>query len=87
MNSEVENVNNPSEGGPVVETTEVSEFSLDINQEYHDFDVAGLSENLLRGIFLLGFEKPSRVQQLGIVKVSSGKDIICQSQSGKNSNI
>ena len=82
-NSDNKSVDNSSEGGPVVESAaEESSFHLDVNKEYSDFDEMGLSENLLRGIFSYGYEKPSKVQQRGIVKVSSGKDIICQSQSG-----
>ena len=39
-------------------------------------------ENLLRGIFAYGFEKPSSVQKNGIVPVIEGKDCIIQAQSG-----
>lgn len=46
------------------------------------FDTLGIPENILRGIYAYGFEKPSRIQDLAIPKIISGKDIIGQSQSG-----
>jgi len=42
----------------------------------------GLPENLLRGVFSHGFEKPSAIQQLAIVPVGKGLDIVAQAQSG-----
>lgn len=41
-----------------------------------------LKENLLRGIFAYGFDKPSPIQQKAIIPCTSGKDIIAQAQSG-----
>ena len=35
-----------------------------------------------RGIYTLGFEKPSMIQQKGIVPALQGKDVILHSQSG-----
>eukprot|EP01067_Filipodium_phascolosomae_P001425 Filipodium_phascolosomae@DN1951_c0_g1_i2.p1 len=46
------------------------------------FESLGLSENLLRGIFAYGFEKPSAIQQRAITPILSGKDTIGQAQSG-----
>ncbi|GJZ76172.1 eukaryotic initiation factor 4A-15 [Tanacetum coccineum] len=46
------------------------------------FDVMGLLENLLRGIYAYGFEKPSAIQQRGIVPFIKGLDVIEQAQSG-----
>jgi translation initiation factor 4A len=42
----------------------------------------GLHENLLRGIYAYGFEKPSAIQQRGIVPFTKGLDVIQQAQSG-----
>lgn len=42
----------------------------------------GLKENLLRGIYGYGFEKPSMIQQRAIVPLAKGGDIIAQAQSG-----
>lgn len=42
----------------------------------------GLREDLLRGIYAYGFEKPSAIQQRAIVPLIKGRDLIAQSQSG-----
>ena len=39
-------------------------------------------ESLLRGIMSYGFQKPSRIQERGIVPLYNGKNLIAQSQSG-----
>ena len=49
---------------------------------YDNFDDMNLNKDLLRGIYSLGFEFPSSIQQRAIVPLTSGKDIIAQSQSG-----
>ena len=49
---------------------------------YTDFDNMGLSDELLRGIYAFGFEKPSVVQQRAIVPCASGRDVVAQAQSG-----
>merc|ERR1711988_810780 len=41
-----------------------------------------LHENLLRGIYSYGFEKPSPIQKKGIVPFARGYDVIQQAQSG-----
>jgi ATP-dependent RNA helicase len=46
------------------------------------FDSMGLREDLLRGIYAYGFEKPSAIQQRAIIPMTKGRDIIAQSQSG-----
>ena len=46
------------------------------------FDGLGLKEELLRGIYAYGFEKPSAVQARAIAPLVSGRDLIVQSQSG-----
>jgi translation initiation factor 4A len=47
-----------------------------------NFDNMNLKEELLRGIYAYGFEKPSAIQQRAIVPLSQKKDIIAQAQSG-----
>lgn len=47
-----------------------------------EFDGLGLRESIMRGIFSYGFEKPSPIQQKSIPVLLSGKDAICQAQSG-----
>lgn len=49
---------------------------------YKSFDDMGLKENLLRGLYSMGYENPSVIQQRAIVPVYRGKDVIAQSQSG-----
>jgi len=46
------------------------------------FDEMGLPENLLRGLFGYGFEKPSEIQKRAIVPIKDGRDVIAQAQSG-----
>ena len=46
------------------------------------FDELNLKENLLRGVYSYGFEKPSVIQHKAIPVVTSGKDVIAQAQSG-----
>jgi len=47
-----------------------------------DFEELNLKENLLRGIYAFGYEKPSTIQQRGIMPIIDRRDIIGQSQSG-----
>lgn len=64
-------------------------------EKIDNFDNMGLREELLRGIYSYGFEKPSTIQQKAIVPTTrfcapfsdsdfaiSGRDIIAQAQSG-----
>jgi translation initiation factor 4A len=46
------------------------------------FDDMNLKEELLRGIYGFGFEKPSAIQQRAIVPCCTGRDVIAQAQSG-----
>jgi translation initiation factor 4A len=46
------------------------------------FDDMALKDDLLRGIYAYGFERPSAIQQRGILPMISGKDTIGQAQSG-----
>lgn len=46
------------------------------------FDDMELKQNLLRGIYAFGFEKPSAIQQRAIVPCTTGRDVIAQAQSG-----
>eukprot|EP00095_Tigriopus_kingsejongensis_P005193 maker-scaffold321_size207582-snap-gene-1.27 protein:Tk05193 transcript:maker-scaffold321_size207582-snap-gene-1.27-mRNA-1 annotation:"eukaryotic initiation factor 4a-iii" len=46
------------------------------------FDSMGLREDLLRGIYAYGFEKPSAIQQRAIQPILKGRDVIAQAQSG-----
>mmetsp|Transcript_35213 Transcript_35213/g.35866 ORF Transcript_35213/g.35866 Transcript_35213/m.35866 type:complete len:403 (+) Transcript_35213:51-1259(+) len=46
------------------------------------FDSMGLKEDLLRGVYAYGFERPSAIQQRAIKPIIQGRDVIAQSQSG-----
>jgi len=46
------------------------------------FEEMGLKEDLLRGLYTYGFEKPSAIQQRAIVPILKGRDVIAQAQSG-----
>jgi ATP-dependent RNA helicase len=51
-------------------------------QVFNSFDVMGLKDPLLRGIYGYGFERPSAIQQRAIRPIIDGRDLIAQSQSG-----
>jgi translation initiation factor 4A len=46
------------------------------------FEELNLHSDLLRGIYAFGFEKPSIIQQKGILPVINKRDTIAQAQSG-----
>lgn len=52
------------------------------NIEVNNWDELNLKDDLLRGIYSYGFEKPSPIQKKGILPLLSGKDVIAQAQSG-----
>jgi translation initiation factor 4A len=60
----------------------VEDFESNSDEIVDNFDNMNLKENLLRGIYAYGFEKPSAIQQRAILPLSRGKDIIAQAQSG-----
>ena len=49
---------------------------------YETFESMNLREDLMKGIYAYGFDKPSPVQQRAIIPIISGKDVIVQSQAG-----
>eukprot|EP00386_Alphamonas_edax_P012350 GDKI01038613.1.p1 GENE.GDKI01038613.1~~GDKI01038613.1.p1 ORF type:complete len:397 (+),score=128.37 GDKI01038613.1:61-1251(+) len=51
-------------------------------QVFPTFEKMGLKEDLIRGVYSYGFERPSAVQQRAIVPILKGRDVIVQSQSG-----
>jgi len=52
------------------------------NEMADNFDEMNLREDLLRGIYAYGFEKPSAIQQRAIIPCIRGRDVIAQAQSG-----
>ena len=62
-------------------------MDLQTNQKYKvididNFDNLDLKEDLLRGIYAYGYEKPSAIQRKGIHPIINGHDLIAQAQSG-----
>ena len=49
---------------------------------YETFESMNLREDLMKGIYAYGFDKPSPVQQRAIIPIINGKDVIVQSQAG-----
>jgi len=54
----------------------------DYPEEVDTFDEMGLHDDLLRGIYAYGFEKPSAIQKRGIMPILAKHDTIAQAQSG-----
>jgi len=63
-------------------TSDMTDFESNWDEIVDSFDSMNLNENLLRGIYAYGFEKPSLIQQRAIVPLSKRYDIIAQAQSG-----
>ena len=58
------------------------EGTWDIKDMAEGFDDMNLKDELSRGIYSYGFEKPSAIQQRAIIPCIKGRDIIAQAQSG-----
>jgi len=56
--------------------------SNDNVEVFSSFDSMGLADQLLRGIYSFGFEKPSKIQERAIMPISQGRDVLAQAQSG-----
>jgi translation initiation factor 4A len=62
-----------------------SSLQMDASEDiesYSTFEEMGLSDDLLRGIYSYGFDRPSHIQQRAIKPLISGVDLIAQAQSG-----
>ena len=66
----------------ILSSREGEEAFARYDEVHESFDEMGLHQNLLRGIYAYGFEKPSAIQQRGIVPFCKGFDVIQQAQSG-----
>jgi len=66
------------EPNPITQEEETN----DSLEEIHAWDNLEISSELLRGIYAMGFEKPSPIQRKAIKPLIDGKDIIAQAQSG-----
>jgi translation initiation factor 4A len=70
----------PPTDGPTEVVSDAA--SASVIKEYKSFDDMGLDENILRGIYAVGFEKPSHIQEKAIVPMTKGRDLLAQAQSG-----
>lgn len=61
---------------------EITTSNADEFPPCNSFDQMGLSDNLLRGIYAHGFEKPSAIQSVAIRPMVAGRDVLGQAQSG-----
>ena len=63
----------------------VSDADIQTNwdEAIETFDAMSLPEDLLRGIYAYGFEKPSAIQQRAVKPSMLGRDLIAQAQSGE----
>jgi len=65
--------------------TEDMAREVDVVEEvavYNSFDSMNIPEDILRGIYAKGFEKPSAIQERGIKPIMDGHDVLAQAQSG-----
>ena len=62
--------------------TQEEEEPFDTSYEIKSWDELDMDNNILRGIYSHGFEKPSPIQQKAIKPIIMRKDIIAQAQSG-----
>ncbi|KAI0567144.1 Eukaryotic initiation factor 4a [Gracilaria domingensis] len=58
------------------------ELTTNYTVKHETFDDMSLRDELLRGIYAYGFEKPSAIQQRAIIPMILGRDTIAQAQSG-----
>ena len=71
-------------GRPVM-TDDLNNEEVETSEEVEvvpTFDDMGIKEELLRGIYSYGFEKPSAIQQRAVQPIVKGRDVIAQAQSG-----
>jgi len=57
-------------------------METNLKKDIYEWDDLHLNENVLRGIYAYGFEKPSPIQREAILPIINGKDLIAQAQSG-----
>jgi translation initiation factor 4A len=55
--------------------------------EYDTFDKMLLKDEVLRGVYGYGLEKPSAIQQHAIVALRGGRDLVAQAQSGTGKTV
>ena len=66
----------------IFEIDEIDEIDDKDKKNKNNFDNLNLNVNLIKGIYLYGFNQPSKIQIKGITSINTGRDCILQSQSG-----
>ncbi|KAL9189670.1 hypothetical protein ACHAXT_009345 [Thalassiosira profunda] len=74
----------PADNGGEAPPGGLTDADIDSNwdEAIESFDGMEIPEELLRGIYAYGFEKPSAIQQRAIKPTMLGRDLIAQAQSG-----
>ena len=72
---------NPNMEDPVEDPVEDTQTDYK-NEPIESFDDMNLEDQLLRGVYNYGFERPSIIQQTGIRPLMDKRDVIGQAQSG-----
>ena len=70
-------VSNDSDKNPIKEKKEHKNWT-EVHSSFEEMD---LEDNILRGIYSFGFERPSGIQQRSIVPIIKCHDIVAQAQS------
>jgi len=73
---------NKEKQGDKPDEIDPDKFASNWDEICHTFDDMDLNSHLLRGIFSYGYERPSYIQQRGVIPMLKGFDIIAQAQSG-----
>eukprot|EP00171_Calliarthron_tuberculosum_P018472 IDg18472t1 len=79
---EVPHADNAAPGEVQVSNEGGNEITTNYTEVHETFDDLSLRDELLRGIYAYGFEKPSAIQQRAIMPMIRGRDTIAQAQSG-----
>uniref|UniRef100_A0A7S1BCA5 RNA helicase n=2 Tax=Corethron hystrix TaxID=216773 RepID=A0A7S1BCA5_9STRA len=72
----------PQSNEPGIGGVAADDIDTNWDEALESFDQMELPEELLRGIYAYGFEKPSAIQQRAIKPAMLGRDLIAQAQSG-----
>ncbi|KAJ1020826.1 hypothetical protein NDA18_005676 [Ustilago nuda] len=74
----------PDDSPAAVNNLNIADGEIESNWEtvIDNFDNMELKDELLRGVYAYGFERPSAIQARAILPVIKGHDVIAQAQSG-----
>ena len=65
-----------------MEENTMEKNTIERNKEIENWDELNLKEDILRGIYSYGYEKPSDIQKKSIPNIINKRDVIAQAQSG-----